>query len=230
MANIRFAGCIFPISPRLLRESLLNVSLHTLINLIFSQPASQLTVHTIVLSVHNALVRSIDDSKVSMLVLLDLSAAFDTVDHDILLSILTKHFGIRDTAYDWFSSYLSLFTQSFSFDGQQTGLFSVDCSVPQRSVLGQLKFIAYTENGVETIKHHEVNLHMYADDTQLHNCCYPQNTADMRCRMSCCTADFSEWCASHRLPLNADKTEVMWIGSKHGDSSLVRRVTGPKGH
>jgi len=62
---------------------------------------------TAMLSVHNALVRSIDDGKVSVLVLLDLSAAFDTVDHDILLSLLSRRFCVRDTTHDWFRSYLS---------------------------------------------------------------------------------------------------------------------------
>jgi len=62
---------------------------------------------TAVLSVHNALVRSIDSGNVSMLVLLDLSAAFDTVDHNILLSVLDIQFSIHDTALDWFRSYLA---------------------------------------------------------------------------------------------------------------------------
>jgi len=62
---------------------------------------------TALLSVHNDLVCSIDDGKVSVLVLLDLSSAFDTVDHEILLSLLTGRFCVRHTAYDWCRSYLS---------------------------------------------------------------------------------------------------------------------------
>jgi len=74
----------------------------------FFRSINLLTVHITVLkqqfclSVHNALVRSIDDGKVSVLLLFDLSAAFDTVDHDILLSLLSRWFCIRDTAHDWF--------------------------------------------------------------------------------------------------------------------------------
>ena len=62
---------------------------------------------TAVLAVHNDLVRSIDRNQISLLVLLDLSAAFDTVDHNILLTVLSSRFGVDDTAYDWFESYLS---------------------------------------------------------------------------------------------------------------------------
>ena len=138
----------------------------------------------------STMVCSIDDGKVSVLVLLDLSSAFDTVDHEILLSLLTHRFCVRDTAYDWCRSYLSSRIQSFNFADQQTGPYPVECSVPQGSVLGPLKFIAYTENGVNVIKHHNVNVHLYADDTQLYDCCYPHNIAKTRQRMSHCTADF----------------------------------------
>ena len=63
-------------------------------------------------------------------------------------------------------------------------------------------------------KHHDVNVHLCADDTQLYDCCYPHNIAKTRQRMPHCTADFSAWCAS------ADKTEVIWVGSKHNLAKL----------
>jgi len=64
-------------------------------------------------------VRAVDDGKVTILVLLDLSAAFDTVDHDILLSVLRDRFSIEDTAHNWFRSYLSDREQSFVHNDQQ---------------------------------------------------------------------------------------------------------------
>ena len=78
---------------------------------------------TAVLSVHNDLVRAVDDCSVSQLVLLDLSAAFDTVDHQVLLCVLSDRFGISVTALNWFESYLSDRTQSFVYTGHTTAYF-----------------------------------------------------------------------------------------------------------
>jgi len=93
-----------------------------------------------VLSVHNDVARFIDNGQVSLLVLLDLSAAFDTVDHQILLSILPERLA---------SSYLADRTQQFTYTGICTPSFTVDCSVPQGSVLGPLEFVVYTEDVVQ---------------------------------------------------------------------------------
>ena len=98
---------------------------------------------TALLSVHNDLVRSIDNGKVSLLVLLDLSAAFDNVDHQFLSSVLANRFSVDSTALSWFESYLTDGTKTFTYKGEQTSSFPVDCSVPQGSVLGPRCFLSY---------------------------------------------------------------------------------------
>ena len=93
----------------------------------------------------NDIIRSIDRGEVTALVLLDLSAAFDTVDHRTLLDVLHRRFAVEGIPLLWFTSYLTNRSQSFSVDGVQSKSIGVDCSVPQGSVLGPLEFISYTE-------------------------------------------------------------------------------------
>ena len=88
--------------------------------------------------------RAVDDCRVSQLVLLDLSAAFDTVDHQIIPCVLFDLFGISSTAFNWFQSCLSERTQSFVHAGLAADCFPVTRSVPQGSVFGPLGFIQYT--------------------------------------------------------------------------------------
>ena len=79
-----------------------------------------------------------------MLVTLDLSAAFDTVDHGILLRRLDDEFAIRDSALSWLESYLSDRKQFIKLGESSTNLFSLDVGVPQGSVLGPILFTTYT--------------------------------------------------------------------------------------
>jgi hypothetical protein len=96
-------------------------------------------------------------------VLLDLSSAFDTVDHETLLHVLNQRFGIDGPALTWFGSYFSDRTQAFQYDTQRSGPYTVDCSVPQGSVLGPKEFIAYTEELAEIIDSCQLGHHLYAD-------------------------------------------------------------------
>ena len=104
-----------------------HVNLHTLLPAQQSAYRPFHNTETAVLSVD--LVRAVDDCRVSQLVLLDLSAAFDMVDHQVLLCVLSDHFGISGTALNWFESYLIDRTQSFVYTGHTTAYFPVTCSV-----------------------------------------------------------------------------------------------------
>ena len=148
---------------------------------------STLTLFVWSYAVHNDLVRSTDRNQISLLVLLDLNATFDTVDHNILLTVFSSRFGIAGTAYDWFESYLSGRTQSFCYNGQDTDGFPINCSVPQGSVLGPVKFAAYTEDIVELVERHSVRVHLYDH-------CRPENVFEplfvvLRGNVHCSSAD-----------------------------------------
>ena len=83
--------------------------------------------------------------------------------------------------------------------------FSVDCSVPQGSVLGPRCFVSYAEDIVSLLDRHAVRSHFYADDTQFHDSCQPGDThsLSLRARLSRCADDVNTWCKSRRLQLNA---------------------------
>jgi hypothetical protein len=168
---------------------------------------------TAVVLVFNDLVRAIDNGKVSALVLLDMSAAFDTVDHDVLLTVLNRRFALDDTALSWFRSYLTNRTQTFSYSGTQSDTFPLECSVPQGTILGPVEFIAYTEDVTDIFPPHQVRYHMYADDIQLYYSVSVNDVEAARMVLQSCVSDVINWCAPRRLQLNGDKTELAWFGS-----------------
>ena len=169
---------------------------------------------TAVLAVHNDLVRTIDSGNISALVLLDLSAAFDTVDHSIMLQVLRDRFCVEGRALEWFESYLCDRMQTYQVKDQQSRPRKVDCGVPQGSVLGPQKFIAYTEDLAELIDQYCLNHHMYADDTQMIEQTTVPGIPGTITKLQSCIEATQEWCKSRRLQLNPAKTELIWFESK----------------
>ena len=81
--------------------------------------------------------------------------------------------------------------------------------MPQGTVLGPVEFAAYTEDITDLTKSHSVLCHLYADDTQLLDCCHIEHVPVVRSRLTSCVSEVAQWCASRRLQLNSDKTEVI---------------------
>ena len=99
---------------------------------------------TALIKVQNDIMKSVDGGSVVVLVLLDLSAAFDTIDHGKLLHLLEYKFGITGAALAWFGCYLSGRYQSVTINGQSSEPRLLEYGVPQGSVLGPLLFTVYT--------------------------------------------------------------------------------------
>ena len=112
-----------------------------------------------------------DSRQVTLLGLLDLSAAFDTVDHDILLVRLETSFAIGGSVLTWRKSLLSDRQQAVSLNGVTSAFYSVVCGVPPGSILGLLLFLLYTADVALIAQRHHVAVHSYADDTQLYASC-----------------------------------------------------------
>jgi len=145
--------------------------------------------------------------------MLDLSAAFDTVDHSILLSVLERRFGICNITLSWFRSYLSDRTQTFHVNDTSSNQLPVSYSVPQGSSAGPVEFIAYTEDVSEVFNRHGVQHHLYADDKQVYVDTPVSNVPTARAILQSCIREVGGWCSSRRLQLNEIKTELIWFGS-----------------
>ena len=129
---------------------------------------------TAVIDVHNRIVRNMDrGGHASVLVLLDLSSAFDTVDHAILLAVLEKRFWVTGIALKWYWAYVNGRAPTFQVGSQLSATFVVHCSVPQGSVLEALKFVTYTEDQPAVIQRLAIDHHLYADDTQAAQLSHP---------------------------------------------------------
>ena len=120
-----------------------------------------------------------------MLGLLDMSAAFDTVDHRILLERLEVSFGIKGQALAWLSSFLTDRTQVVAFGGNKSTSQTL-CGVPHGSVLGPLLFTLYSADVIRIAAKHEVCIHAYADDLQTYISCAASDHITATSRLLAC--------------------------------------------
>jgi len=178
------------------------------------------SVETAVLRVLSDILNAVDLGDVAALILLDMSAAFDTVDHRILLQRLQSTFGIHDTVHQWFRSYLSGRRQCVRRGYIKSLITTLVCGVPQGSVLGPVLFVMYTVDLIQLIERHGLVPHLYADDTQVYGFCPPSATSALSTTISECLDDVVSWASSNRLQLNPMKTEVMWCATSRRQDQL----------
>ena len=153
-----------------------------------------------------------NDRKVMLLDLLDMSAAFDCVDHLILLHRLQVAFGIDGMVLNWIWSFLSGRTQQVVYNGERSVISAVLYDVPQGSVLGPLLYVLYAAPLFDVIAQHRVDVHQYADDTQLDLSVLPADAAAAVDRLGACLVDVEAWLKASRLRLNPSKTQFIWLG------------------
>ena len=168
--------------------------------------------------VQNDIIRTLDQGGAAILVLLDLSAALDTIDHSILLSRMESVLGVNRSALQWFKSYLLGRKQRIKINDDFSENQEILWSVPQGSVLGALLFLIYIIPLAQLIRSYGLNNHGYADDTQL--CLSFKKKSDNAIvkrkilNLEKCLCDISVWMSQNKLKLNNDKTEIILFGSK----------------
>ena len=163
---------------------------------------------TALCKIYNDLVTATCSGKTSLLVLLDLSAAFDTIDHDLLMCDLHS-FGIRGEAYLLMQSYLAGRFQRVVIGQSLSEPKSLQFGVPQGSILGPLLFILYTTSLADLLDAHGVQYHFYADDTQIY--IEISDVADIKEKVAILLHDIKVWMLMRKLKLNESKTDILLV-------------------
>ena len=166
------------------------------------------------LAITDDILLSLDRGENVFLVLLDLSAAFDTVNHSRLLSRLQDTFGIQGTVLKWFESYLTNRSQFVNINASNSSVRELTVGIPQGSVMGAVLYLLYTTPLVDVIRSHGLDYHMYADDNQLYLSFATQDVDQAKSKIEECITSICKWMGVNELKLNHDKTEIMTSHSK----------------
>ena len=170
---------------------------------------------TALIRVTNDIFRAVDQHQEVVLVLLDLSAAFDTIDHQALLRRMESRFGIKGPALDWLQSYFRDRHQRILIDNVQSNPTTVTRGAPQGSVLGPLAFTMYSSPLEEIVKAHNLQCVIYADDTQVYVNFKPSESANILPVIELCVKDIKSWMTRNMLMLKDSKTEILHLHSRH---------------
>ena len=162
----------------------------------------------------NNIFKEIDNGKIVLVLLLDMSAAFDTIDHELLLKPLKNSYGIDKLVLNWLSSYLNHCSFSVNINDSFSDPDSMLYGVPQGSILGPILFILYTKHLQHIAHNFNLNIQLYADDTQLYISFNPDD--QYLCTMLCnkvaeCINKMKEWFSTNYLKLNEGQNKISVI-------------------
>lgn len=168
----------------------------------------------------DAIYEALNCGKSVVSVLLDLSKAFDTVDHNILISKLSK-VGIRGSSLQWIESYLSNREQYVEVNGMQSTSLPINIGVPQGSILGPLLFLIYINDMSKCSD--KLSFVHFADDTTVS--LSGVNVADIIPAINRELVKVDSWLCSNKLSLNLDKTVYMVHSNKikNSDDQVIIR-------
>lgn len=170
---------------------------------------------TLLLKFLNDLIVGIDSKLGVVVLLIDLSAAFDTVNHSILLNILAEELSISGVALLWFKSFLTGRSQQVKINDSLSDVILLECGVAQGSVLGPVLYNIYSRSVRKTFSESGFECLAFADD----------KNGFMLFSLSCeyeifkvkvpkCLKEVENWASAHLLKINTDKTEILVFGNQ----------------
>ena len=206
---------LLPVFSKILERIVYNRLFHYLIKHSILHPSQygfqkHLSTEQAILELQDRLLDILNNKECCIGIFMDLSKAFDTLDHRILLKKLS-HYGIRGIALDWFQNYLSDRCQYVSINGTSSEQLPITCGVPQGSILGPLLFLIYI-NDLPLVSKRAVTV-LFADDT---NALYTGKTYDELIHVVCNDlSSLSDWFKCNKLALNESKTKYMIFHTRY---------------
>ena len=171
------------------------------------------------LDLQSQLINNIEDKLYSCSVFLDFSKAFDTVNHNILLDKL-EHYGFRGIAYSWFKSYLNQRTQIVAKNGVDGNELTINCGIPQGSVLGPLLFLIYINDIYQSSQ--ILPFRLFADDPSI--LLANKNLEILEQTRNSELKKVSVWLLANKQSVNVSKSNFLVISSRKIDKNIKLKI------
>ena len=172
-----------------------------------------------ILDLQSQLINNIENKLYSCSIFLDFSKTFDTVNHDILLDKL-EHYGFRGITYSWFKSYLYERTQIVTVNGVNANELTINCGVPQGSVLGPLLFLIYINDIYKSTE--ILQFRLFADDTSI--LLANKNLDELEQVVNSKLGKVTIWLLANELSLNVSKSNFLLISSRKDNRSINIKI------